>query len=970
MKAKLLSLCGLTLMVVCASRFGVGQVLGMVGCVAVVGLVLGLTCRAALAEPRTLYKTGDIENARRNVAQYPWAQEIVKGLESRVAYARAQDRAFFEGFIPALTPTSFYGQNCPACVGKKSVMGETGLFQWKIESPDELTCTHCGTVYPNEEYPETGVLECPRMGQTFTYYQTEGERAHPDQREHALKWLGDRPVMTSFSGMVRFGRVRWSYGQVKPLAELYALTGEVAYAERVAWILDRFAQVYPGYLYHSYDGSVADWPPSEVAENMGRHETEGGPRGGKFPKDAIRNAYGLNQEEDYSTLFNGFWGAGRISPHGKGSDIGPLLDMTVAFDLIRDAVYPDGRRVLEEEAEKRILEDLIVAGCSNMEHWDSVSNKGVAVFVLSAAVGVLLEQPERVRQGLAGFNKTMETRYHFDGFYTESPAYSAHNFSNMYELADVLYGYSDPAGYRAEDGSRIDNLDLFSTGRFNLSLLSMVRLLAPGEYLPVIGDTVYDTALNVIFAEVMAARMGGQYAGLLETVQEAALAEKGSEYALWYRSADLKAVGASELPLHSEWFPGWHVGVLRGGRKENDTALFLNGNENQWTLHTGHRQRDVLSLSYYGLGEELVTDRGYVSGSGHPGQRWARASMSHNLVVVDGENQADTGCGSNLELFGTAPGVEVIQASGANVYAQCEEYRRTNALVRLPGGNSYVVDFFRVKGGQRHQYSFHCNGSLVSAHPGESVEEEIEWLSNLRSATLETANPFTWEHRDIRTDLRLLNGVDSVDRILIADAPGWRRASAEELALPPIQQVLAEHWGDRLTTQYAAVVSAYRGEISPVLEARLLENDPDSGVMAIEVKLEGRTDYVVSTRDQVERQFGPVTVAGEFAFVSMDGEGNCVQAYLLKGTRLVCGKEEIVLAEAATTVKVERVEDRTFHLAGSVEAVEGSYVLVGMDPRTGFEIESVMADAITVRAYPVVSCDEVTVLHSGWVEKK
>ncbi len=919
-------------------------------------------------QPRTLYKMRNIENARQNLAQYSWAREIAQNMERHVAYAMAQDRTFFANFIPELTPGSFYGQNCPACVGTKSVMGETGLFEWHVESPDQIECVRCGTVYPNDHYPETGLLTCPQMGQTFAYYQTEGERAHPEDHQYALKWLGDRPVMTSFSGMARFGRVRWAYGQLRPLAQLYALTQKVAYAERAAWILQRFAQVYPGYLYHSYDGSVADWTPPDVAKNMGEAESQGGPRGGRFSKDVVRNAYGLNQETDHSTLFNGFWGAGRISPHGKGSDIGPLLEMTLAFDLIRNAVYPDGRRVLDRESD--ILQNLILAGCTDMEHWNSVSNKGVAVFVLSAAVGVLIEQPERVRHALAGFHRTMDTRYHFDGFYSESPAYSAHNFSNLYELVDILHGYSDPAGYQPAQGSRIDNLNLFATGRFNLSLLGMARMLAPKACMPVIGDTVYDTRLHAIFAEVLATRVNAHYAGLLETVQEARLSEKGSEYALWYRPADLTADESMALPLQSEWFPGWHVGVLRAGRKENDTALFFNGNENQWKLHTGHRQRDVLSISYYAFGEELLSDRGYVSGSGHPGQQWARGSMSHNLVVVDGQDQASTGCGSNLELFGLAPGIEIIQASGANVYAQCEEYRRTSALVQLPAGHTYLVDFFRVKGGHHHQYSFHCNGSLITSPAAQSVDEKIEWLNNLRAVVPKKSDVFTWAYHDIHLDLRLLNAGESLNRVLIADAPGWRRATAEELQYPPIQQILAERRGEEpLSTQYAAVVCPYQGNTSPVLEAQLLVNDSESGVLAIEVKLAGRTDYIISTQDQQERQFGPVTVAGEFAFVSVNDAGQCVQAYLLKGTRLICGNAEIVLPEPASKVAVTSVSDQTFHLDKSPKNVGGAYLLAGREPRTGFEIAEATEKTITVRDYPAIACDEATVLHSEWVQK-
>ena len=69
--------------------------------------------------------------------------------------------------------------------------------------------------------------------------------------------------------------------------------------------------------------------------------------------------------------------------------------------------------------ERRILDDLIAAGCADVEHWDSLSNKGTAVFALSAAVGMLLTQPRRVRRALDGFNLMLENRYHQDGFYSE-----------------------------------------------------------------------------------------------------------------------------------------------------------------------------------------------------------------------------------------------------------------------------------------------------------------------------------------------------------------------------------------------------------------------------------------------------------------------------------------------------------------------------------------------------------------------
>ncbi len=935
------------------------------------------------AEPCTLYKAPDVENARENVKRYGWAQGLVRSWKSGAEFAMQQDREFFEELIPELTPASFYGQNCPACVGKQSEMGQTGLFGWSLSAPDQLTCSRCGTVYPNDEYPETGVLECPQMGQTFTYYQTPEELANPAERnQHALKWLGTRPVMTSFSGMIRYARVRWAWGQLLTLGKLYALTGEVGYAERVAWILDRLARVYPNYLYHSYDGSVADRPPAEVAANMGEH---GG--GGRFAPDAIRHAYGLNQYEDYSKLYNGFWGAGRLSPHGKGSDAGPLLNMTIAYDLIRDAQYPDGRRVVDAEMERRIEDNLIAAGCTDMECWDSVSNKGVATFSLSAAVGLLLKQPERVHRALDGFNEIMDSRYHFDGFYTESPAYAAHNLGNMRELPDLLYGYSDPPGYQPEEGERIEEFNPFAEGRFDLALQSMARMLAPGRHLPVIGDTVYNTGLSAIYAEVLAARSGGQYAGLLESIQGASLSDKGAEYSLWYRSPDLQAEGQVGLPLCSEWFPGWHVGVLRGGRDANDTALYLNGNENRWTNKTGHRHVDILSLSYYAFGEELASDRGYFSGSGQllrdgrSGQRWVRDTLSHILVVVDEQSQASRDCGSNLELFGVAPGIEMVQASGVQAYPQCDEYRRTCALIETPDKQTYVVDFFRVEGGESHQYSFHCNGSLVKFEPAQPAPHPVEmapawskWLSNTQAVTPEVPYTFTWQARDVSLDLRLLNTQDSVERIIIADAPGWRRGSSADLKKPPIQQILAENRASgpdaTLATQYAAVMVPYTTTASPVIGARLLVNDGDTGAMAIEVEFSGRTDYIISSMDQQQRSCGPVTVTGQFAFVSVDAEGRVVQAYLLNGSSLECEEMQLDLARPNTTLQVRSTADRTFHLAEPLPpglAASGSYLLAGEAPRTGFEIESTTADSITVRDYPVIACDEVTILHAVWL---
>ena len=982
-------------------------------------------------QPRTLYKPADIENGRRNIEKYEWAKEIAsERWEKKTSFARQQDREFFENFIPGLSLHSSYMSHCPACLKnpeKREVYGNN--LKWDISRPEVLKCSQCGRVYPNADYPETGVLRATRMNQEFTYYQTPEERelppdASPEERsKHALVYAG-RPVTISFSGLIRFYKARWAIDQALRMAKHYAVTGDIPSAERVSWILDRFARVYPNYLWRNMDGSYVDLTPSEVAAQIAHPDF--GPRGGgKFPPETIINAYipygGIHSDgqSEYVPMWQGFFGSGRLDR----VDTGPLIKMTIAYDLVKDAVYPDGRRIIDKESARRIERDLIQQGCRDMEYWNDICNKSVATYVLSAAVGRLMEQPERIRRAIGGLNRIMEKRYHFDGFYTETPSYSMHNYQNMWMLPELLDGYSDPPGYQPAEGKRIENLEIFGRGQIGLAMLAMIRMLPPDYCLPNIGDTFYNSRLYSLFPEVLVKHYGNKYMGLLETLRGKGW---GEEYSVWFRPHDIKADEKSELPLQSEWFPGWHVGVLRGGRP-GDTALYMAGNEAYWTYGIAHRHRDILNLIYYAYGKEIVSDRGYFWGS--PGvktpdgkmlQYWTRSTLAHNLVVVDGSDQRGqfrtslygpiangwprewfqhprAGAGSNLELFGTAPGIEVIQASGMGAYPQCEEYRRTIALINRPGGETYAVDFFRVKGGETHQYSFHCQGSLKKVEPANMnfqpaalSEEWTKWVSNVRGFKPEKPSVFTWNYGDINLDLSVLNTSDTVKQIIVVDAPGARRYNTEEFKKPPIQQVLVENNGVKgnkmLGTQYASVVVPYKSASSPVLSARLLVNNEETGVMAVEVKFKDRTDFIISTKDQQERTYGPVTLSGNFGFASLDNKEKVIQSYLLNGTLLESGETRLTLPEANTRAAVSGVSGSKITFAGTLAPellTSAKYILAGgplpeqekrekgIPPlQTGYEIEKITEKSVAVRDYPVVACKEVTLLHSGWTNRK
>ena len=108
-------------------------------------------------------------------------------------------------------------------------------------------------------------------------------------------------------------------------------------------------------------------------------------------------------------------------------------------------------------------------------------------------------------------------------------------------------------------------------------------------------------------------------------------------------------------------------------------------------------------------------------------------------------------------------------------------------------------------------------------------------------------------------DLTLLN---PIHRLLLADAPGWRSDLGDQLNVPPVQQILAERKDDANTnSQYAAVIAPYT-DTSPVQSAHLILNDPDTSTMAVAVKRDGCTDYILSAPEGTTHDLGPISITG------------------------------------------------------------------------------------------------------------
>lgn len=207
-----------------------------------------------------------------------------------------------------------------------------------------------------------------------------------------------------------------------------------------------------------------------------------------------------------------------------------------------------------------------------------------------------------------------------------------------------------------------------------------------------------------------------------------------------------------------------------------------------------------------------------------------------------------------------------------------------------------------------------------------------------------------------------------LDRLLVTDAPGWRSYKGDQLSAPPITEALAERRAEAdLRSVYTAVMAPFKGETCPVRSIRRVTPEPDTnGAVAVAVELADRTEYVISALDDEPRTYGPVRMAGRFGMASVGGDGSLLCAYLLDGTELSCGDRTVTLGRARVARGIVSVDGRTVELEQPLDGEgppAGAYLLTG---GTGFETEAVQGTRLTVRDYPFVGGEELTIPSSVW----
>lgn len=337
--------------------------------------------------------------------------------------------------------------------------------------------------------------------------------------------------------------------------------------------------------------------------------------------------------------------------------------------------------------------------------------------------------------------------------------------------------------------------------------------------------------------------------------------------------------------------------------------------------NTSHAHRDQLNLGVHAYGLDLSPDLGYPEETGEQPHRmeWVSNTVSHNTVVVDASKQRDTYDGTPLH-FDDSDMVKVMDIDSSEAYSQTEMYRRTLAMIKVDDEISYGVDFFRVKGGSDHYYSFHgAEGAVTTegldlvaqaagTYAGEGVPfgqradsvagwgyvgSGFHWLTNVQKDTNPgSAFSVDWDIADERgvlkepLDIHLrLTMLGDVDDVSITDGQPPKKAGNPAW----LKYMIAHRKGENLNSLFTAVIEPYKDAryIQSISEVPVTINGQEAmgDVKAVKVVLtDGRTDYVVNALDNSVIY----TVDGKFQFrgflgVYSEKDGRNILSYVNDG---------------------------------------------------------------------------------------
>lgn len=498
------------------------------------------------------------------------------------------------------------------------------------------------------------------------------------------------------------------------------------------------------------------------------------------------------------------------------------------------------------------------------------------------ALGKALNDSKYLHEAVEWTENFVRNTYLFDGFFQET-SISYHNQSTdgVNTVIDALYGWSDPKSYISpRSGIRLENLDM----------KDKFPVLKKSSELPKM--LVYPN-------------------GKVIPTQDTWASEKPSNPLLDAGSFLLPASGISRM-------------------QKDETQLNLT-----FQPKYGHFHYDPLNLTLFSRGQELLPDIGYT----HTFYRkWTESTLAHNTVVVDSEDMKVTDQskhGGNIEVFSPQNGdVQVTRASQENAYSQTDEYMREPWLIQFheaTNGEGYVLDLFRVSGGDRHEYTlqgdanhdagfesdlpFSEYGPYLLPEGVEVREPETEkdtgsaeghyygyiYVRDVKKTDITDGRYdltlVTEDSEEEKAKMKITGLVDSGDHeLFIGMSPSLRATrlhgksmdNNNEAVKYMMPKMVLRREGNDLSSQFITAMEPYNSDETPQIEniEKLEIDEGVEGDIAVQVTYGNITDIILSSVDpSVPLVVGDTKLEGKMGMIRLKDD-KVQDLYLVGGNLL------------------------------------------------------------------------------------
>ena len=859
------------------------------------------------------YTREKIQNLRNNCNKYDWAKELKNAaINNAKNFANKSDDEIW-----SLVP----GQNTPRGIdvtldriakGPK-VLGclkcgldvlKFGNYPYEPEfenKPWKLTCPSCKSVFPTNDF---GKFYASALDDSGQFNVSKGDKsllfntAHPDPSDPLHKYGVD----DGYGYLDQNGRAhrfigyyvwkKWDYISkgLADLAEVYLYTGDKMYARKAAIILDRIADVYP----------EMDWKPYA---DKGWYHSDGGRNMGKIHGSIWETQIITSFADSYDKIISG------------------TVDNSELYSFLKkqSKKYTIGNKGTRELLMQNIDDGLLRTAYKAVLSTHIRGNQGMHQLTLATCAIALDSQPESnlwidwiFAANGGNIPGLMISTFDRDGTSNEgAPGYTLMWGRLITQVAERLQGY--PAYTK-------HNI-IKEFPQFNTTFLAAYRMAALGIAIPNMGDSGSTGTVSNSYADPKFIAKGYIFTKDPEFAKAAYLSNKNSADKLGRDifSEDPDAISKeiqkiaeplSMRPQGGYLMSGFGLALLENGIGNSGVAL-----ANNFGRTIMHAHPDLMNFDLLAFGKWLAPDHGYPEfATKIPSNTdWTGSTVAHNLIFVNEKPQKEV-WGGHTKLFKQLKGFGVFELDGQKAYPETKTYQRTMFLVDAESGqnNSYVIDIFKVEGGNDHLYSFHGPPGEISntglrlteqktgTYAGEHIEKGLaangfpqgySFFYNVKKDLNPPANSMLdWKvetgYRGLKAGenihLRMYSLTQSNDIALAdGDPPQNKPGNPKKLGY-----VLMHRKGENLNSTFISVFEPYKE--NPFIKSVKRIDSGDESQIALKIELSnGSIDYVLYNPDteKLMKIEDSINMSGNIGFIRKQ-DGRVVKSLIINGKSL------------------------------------------------------------------------------------